>query len=365
MSSNTINKTIIVTSTDRAFLPAACCQLCSVSENLPNKDDVSLFLVCCDVDDTDIAKAKKMFAAREMEVEIVYAAEIAEKIETIKGRRWPRAAYLRLYFDEIFGAEIERLVYLDADTRVVTDLTPLLKVDLQGNPVGAVHDMFYYVTNRIGERREMLFLGADAPYLQSGVMVFDWKATLKLGLLAEARSFIEQYPERCVEAPDQDALNAILKDRWMPLDPRWNLHESYLMYANAHQAFIEHYTSSKPWSRKRAPAWKAASEWYRQQLADTDWTGFVERPSFVESIKLELDFLIYKSVVRLKYFLSDYTPFLLNWLGISTCRVDSPQHSIPRSRRHVELMIDTEIEEAARRCPPLRPPESVLGFSSK
>ncbi len=360
-----INKTVIVTSTDRGYLPAACCQLWSAYINLQNKHDVSLFLVCCDVDDTDLAKARNMFAARQMEVEIIHASEIAEKIETIKGRRWPRAAYLRLYFDEIFGVEIERLVYLDADTRVVTDLTPLLKVDLHGNPVGAVHDMFYYVTNRIGDRREMLFLDPDAPYLQSGVMVFDWGATLELGLLAEARRFIEKYPERCVEAPDQDALNAILKNRWMPLDPRWNLHESYLMYANAHQAFIEHYTSSKPWSRNRAPAWKAASEWYRQQLADTDWTGFVNRPSFGESIILEIKFLISKSVVRLKYFLSDYTPFLLDWFGISTCRVDSPQHSIPRSRKHVELMIDTEIEEAAHRCPPLRPPESVLGFSSK
>lgn len=359
------SNTVIVTSTDRGFLPAACCQLYSAYQNLPSKQDASLFLVCCDVEEEDLAEARNMFTARQMEVTIIRASEIAEKIATIKGRRWPRAAYLRLYFDEIFGSEIERLVYLDADTRVLSDLTPLLTVDLHGYPVGAVHDMFYYVTNRIGERRQMLFLDSDAPYLQSGVMVFDWKATLELDLLAKARHFIKQYPDRCVEAPDQDALNAVLKNQWLPLDPRWNLHESYLKYANAHKAFIEHYTSSKPWSRNRDPAWKAASEWYSQQLADTNWNGFVNHPSILESIILELKFLISKSVVRLKYFLSDYTPLLLKLFGISTCQVDSPQHSIPRSRKHVELMIDTEIDEAARRCPPLRPPESVLGFSSK
>ncbi len=32
-----------------------------------------------------------------MEVEIINASEIAEKIETIRGRRWSRVAYLRLY----------------------------------------------------------------------------------------------------------------------------------------------------------------------------------------------------------------------------------------------------------------------------
>ena len=361
------SNTIIVTTTDRGYLPAACCQLYSSYKNLRNKLDASLFLICCDVEETDLAKARDMFAARQMEVEIIFAAEIAEKINLVQQRsgRWPRAAYLRLYLDSIFGPDIERLVYLDADTRVLTDLTPLLNVDLHGKPVGAVHDLFYYVTNKIGERRQMLFLDSDAPYLQSGVMVFDWQATLELGLLAEARRFLEQYPDRCVEAPDQDALNAVLKDQWTPLDPRWNLHESYLKYASNHKAFIEHYTSSKPWSRRRHPTWKAASAWYRQQLADTGWAEFVEQPSFFGSVKLELNFLKLKWTVRLKYFLSDYAPAVLDWLGISRCSKDAPQHRVPRSRRQVELMTDAEIEEAAGLRPPLRPPESVLGFSTK
>lgn len=359
------NKTVIVTSTDRGYLPAACCQLYSVYGNLPRNHNVALFLVCCDVSETDLAIASQFFASRQMEVEIVYADSIATKIETIKGRRWPRAAYLRLYFDEIFGTDVERLVYLDADTRVLTDLTPLIEADLHGYPVGAVHDIFYYVTNRIGDRRETLFLEPDGPYLQSGVMVFDWRKILELDILGKARHFIEQYPERCIEAPDQDALNAVLKNQWLPLDPRWNLHESYLMYANTHKAFIEHYTSSKPWAGNRAPAWKDASAWYRQQLATTEWSDFVNQPSFLEEIILAIKFQTLKSVVRLKYFLSDYTPFLLNLFGIAICSIDRPQHSIPRSRQHVELMLETEIAEAAHRCPRLRAPESILGFSSK
>ena len=304
-----------------------------------------------------------MFLARQMNVKIILAAEIAEEIKTIQGRRWPRAAYLRLYFDKIFGPDVERVIYLDADTRVRTELSPLLNVELYGKPVGAVHDLFYYVTNRIGGRRQVLSLNSDAPYLQSGVMVFDWKLTLDLGILAKARRFIEQYPELCVEAPDQDALNAVLQNKWTPIDPRWNFHESYLMYANAHTAFIEHYTSSKPWTRKRYPAWKSASDWYRQQLSDTDWSDFVNQPSFLESLKLELEFLTYKSGVRFKYFLSDHAPALLSRLGISPCTKDKPQHSVPRSRSDVELITNLAIEEAARLRPPLRPPESVLGFS--
>ena len=111
------SKSVIVTSTDRGFLPAACCQLYSSYENLRNKSDASLFLICCDVDEADLANARSMFSARQMNVEIIHAAEIAKEIETIKGRRWPRAAYLRLYFDRLLGEDIDRVIYLDADTR--------------------------------------------------------------------------------------------------------------------------------------------------------------------------------------------------------------------------------------------------------
>ncbi len=351
--------TAIVVSSDAGFLPAACCQLLSAAQHLPSPDAARLFLVCCDVDDADLVEAERFFAERDVEVEIL-VPEFAGSIETIESR-WPRAAYLRLYFDVVFGPEFDRLVYFDADTRVRASLEPLLTAELVGKPVGAVHDFIYYVTGNIRRRRRDLFLADDAPYLQSGVMVFDMPATLADGTLARARQFLGEHPERCREAPDQDALNAVLENKWTPLDPRWNLHETYLRFHGRHTPFLEHYTSSKPWSSDRPREWRQAAAWYERELAGTAWADFVASQSRIEAMHVQWAFLRFRYDPKVRDAVAHYAPLLLDWVGVPRER-DEDEHLpwAPPSRAVVERMTDALIDEAACRRPPLRPPEGVL-----
>jgi len=275
--------------------------------------------------------------------------------------RWPRAAYLRLYFDEVFGPEYDRVIYFDADTRVLAPLAPLLDVDLRGNPCAAAHDFIYYVTGNIRRRRRDLFLSDDAPYLQSGVMVFDWPATLADESLARAREFLGKYPERCREAPDQDALNAALEHQWTPLDPRWNLHETYLRFHGRHTPFLEHYTSSKPWSNDRPREWRQAAAWYASELAGTAWADFVPSQSRVEAMRVQWAFLRFRYDPKVRDAVAHHAPVLLDLVGVPRTRdEDAPLPWAPPSRAVVERMTDALIDEAAGRRAPLRPPERVL-----
>lgn len=353
-------KTAIVAATDKGYLPAACCQLASSAAHLPSPAAAELHLIVCDVTDADIDEAKRFFATRSIDAKINHPLDVVDRIKPI-GNRWPRAAYLRLYFDSIFGPDYDRLIYFDADTRVCAPLDPLLSVDLGGEPAGAVHDFIYYVTGNIRRRRRDLFLADDAPYLQSGVMVFDWPKTLEDGALPRARKFLEDYPERCFEAPDQDALNAALQDKWKPLDPRWNLHELYLMFGGRHKPYIEHYTSTKPWSRKRPAAWREAAAWYERELEDTAWSGFIPPQNALDRLKAKISFLQFRYAPRVRDALARYAPFVLDLAGKS--RVRSEEEELPwapKSRADVEVMTEALIEEAAGLRPKIRPPESVL-----
>lgn len=352
--------TAIVVTSDSGYLPAACCQLASTFAHLSNADEAKLFLVLCDVKNEEVAECHRFFDRRGMDVSIVLPTEVADSIKPI-GNRWPRAAYLRLYFDKIFGADISRMVYFDADTRVQSDLSPLINVDLQGYTVGAVHDFIYYLTGNIRRRRRDLFLGPDGTYLQSGVMVMDWPKVLESNLLGHAREFLEKHPSRCFEAPDQDALNAALKSDWKPLDPRWNLHETYLMFGGRHRPFIEHYTSTKPWSKMRPSAWEDAAAWYSKELEDTAWDTFVEKATIADKIRSRLAFLRFRYAPKLRDTLAARFPKVLGLLGKSPVRNDDEELPwAPRSRHDVETMADALIAEAAGSCPPIRPPEVVL-----
>ncbi len=350
----------IATATDAGYLPAACCQLKSAWEHVADRAVARLYLVVCDVGAEDAAEARRYFARHGVEAEVLVRDDVADRIRPIT-TRWPRAAYLRLYFDQIFGREFDRLVYFDADTRVRAPLEPLLSAPLYGAPVGAVHDFIYYLTGNIRRRRRELFLAPDAPYLQSGVMVFDWPATLDDGGLGRARRFLEEHPASCQEAPDQDALNAAFEGRWTPLDPRWNLHELYLMFGGAETPHIEHYTSTKPWSRRRPAEWRAAAAWYRRELADTHWSGFVADQTALDIGRARLSFLRFRYGPRLRDALAAHAPIVLDLAGIARERSEDKELPwAPRSRRDVETMTHALILEAERRCPRLLPPEAVL-----
>jgi hypothetical protein len=91
--------TAIVVCSDAGFLPAACCQLLSTAQHVPGPDAARLFLVCCDVGEADLAEARRFFGARGIDVTLT-VPDCAESIEPIE-TRWPRAAYLRSYFDVV------------------------------------------------------------------------------------------------------------------------------------------------------------------------------------------------------------------------------------------------------------------------
>lgn len=352
-------KIAITTATDAGYLPAACCQIKSVFDHL-EPGAAELFLVCCDVPQSDYDAAETFFASRNIPVRIINADTIADQIKPIASR-WPRAAYLRLYFDELFDRSYDRLVYFDADTRLRSPVKPLLDTDLRGRPAGAVHDFIYYVTGNIRRRRRELKLGDAAPYLQSGVMLFDWPAMLDQGLLGRARDFLRDFPEACHEAPDQDALNHALEELWTPLDPRWNLHETYLNFGGRLVPYLEHYTSTKPWSRKRPERWQSAAAWYAEHLKDTIWSGFIPPQTARDRLKARADFLKFRYGPKLRNALSRHAPFALDLMGVPRERTDYEELPwSPRSRRDVEDMAEALVSEAEGTIPHIRPPESVL-----
>jgi lipopolysaccharide biosynthesis glycosyltransferase len=120
----------------------------------------------------------------------------------------------------------DRALYLDADTMVLSDLTPLWSTDLQGRAVAAVRDYLPRIGDAVSNWRE-LNLDPNAPYFNSGVMVMD---------LARWRD--EAVPQRTLEVcrvcrdhliahgswpqHDQYGLNVVLHGRWKDLDPALN-----------------------------------------------------------------------------------------------------------------------------------------------
>lgn len=193
---------------------------------------------------------------------------------------------------------VERILYVDADILVRSDLRELWNVDLQGKTLGAVPDIGFPMGHSGIER---------APYFNAGVLMMD---------LAKLRARLPELVEKAGEMrgsvhADQDVLNAVLRDEWCPLDLKWNA-QGLGTYAKCpsperdaldltsldHPAIV-HFTgpmnpsmaevlnpyvqpfTAKPWGYAGAPGHPFAEEWW-VTLEMTAWTGWRASGDFAQ-----------------------------------------------------------------------------------
>lgn len=165
-------------------------------------------------------------------------------------------AYLRLLAPDLLAVtdpDARRAVWIDGDAVVTGDLAQVARVDLQGDPVGAVRNGAATFARMVREpsRRTGRPIDPDAPYFNSGVLVMDlaaWRAErIGTAVLDDLHSNGPLY--RFV---DQCGLNAVLAGRWASLDDRWNVQVGHSLTQRAPPAVADvrilHFTGrGKPW----------------------------------------------------------------------------------------------------------------------
>jgi len=131
-------------------------------------------------------------------------------------RRFGRVAWYRVFLPELLSQQ-PRVLYLDADTIIVDRLDNLWRTALDDQPVAAVANPLYPTM----DRSFLTPLGIEtAGYFNSGVLLFNldvWRQENLTDRVLDAGASLGRQ-----EWPDQNALNLVLRDRWVRLAPRWN-----------------------------------------------------------------------------------------------------------------------------------------------
>jgi lipopolysaccharide biosynthesis glycosyltransferase len=263
-------KTAVVVVADGNYLPAACCALLSVAE--AGQLQSNLFLIADAIPEGDLTAARKFLDARNVAITIIPRRESEARYRLTASTKSAAqlSTYTRLHLDEYFDGRWDRLLYLDADVRVMTPLRPLLELDLEGHALGAV-------------RQEK---GSEqAPYFNAGVLLFDWGAVLADGLLEKTRRYARENGHLCVWF-DQDALNRTFEGLWLPIDPRWNFINAMIRQSPYSHPFIKHPTTRrKPWKADRWPHMFSDAVWYWRTLRRSPWPNFAAPPTLADLVK--------------------------------------------------------------------------------
>ena len=233
---------------DQNFLTPFYVLLTSIFENNPHHKIV-FHTIAAGVDQPERNHIIKFVQQHKCKI-VFYEIDkkLVEKFVLPAHIHFSAATYYRLYFPELVPAEIGKLLYIDTDIIVIGDLAELYNQNIDSVPAAAVVDAMIPVRHDLG-------IYNFGQYFNAGVMLINLALWNSQKISERAIEYLGEYPENIVLA-DQDALNAILKDNWKPLNNKFNITfydmPEYLPKKKFNEFLkdkvIIHYTTqNKPW----------------------------------------------------------------------------------------------------------------------
>lgn len=175
-----------------------------------------------------------------------------------ESQRYPGLIYYRIFAAYFLPKDLDRILYLDADTIVINPLNELYQMEFEGN---------YYIActhvrkllNKVNQLR--LGIEEDYTYINSGVMLMDLEQLRKHQDVKEVLDYVEKRGF-FFALPDQDILTALYGSKTKIVDTmKYNLSDRMLVVHNSdpnkkkldlkwvreHAVIIHYYGKQKPW----------------------------------------------------------------------------------------------------------------------
>ncbi len=144
---------------------------------------------------------------------------------------WAKAAYCRIFFEDLVPKEIKKVLYLDCDTIIVANLDDIFKEDMDAYPCAAVLDAGSAFKKEHGFKRKDY-------YFNTGVLLVNLEYWRKHNIL---QYFIEEFNHRNGNSidVDQSYINCILKNKIKKLHPRYNVMHKVYAVLDSYNTYLE------------------------------------------------------------------------------------------------------------------------------
>ena len=248
----------IVVVTDDHYVILLAALIRSIEENLSPGTLVDLWIVDDGVKEEQVKKMNESVNKQITTVHWKKMEEIMHGVDVPKDRSsFPLNIYARLLIPNFIPEGVEKVLYLDVDMIVLSDLLTLWHTDMGGHTIAAVTDpRVLTFDNHWGGvlNYKELGLPAKAPYFNTGLLLINtlkWreeKATEKILDVIRRNIKYANYP-------DQYGFNIVFANNWLKLDARWNHFASMA----CEQPYIIHFIERKPIYRayKNSKAYRA------------------------------------------------------------------------------------------------------------
>jgi lipopolysaccharide biosynthesis glycosyltransferase len=231
-----------------------------------------------EMDVTEVAKLRSMIEKKKSRLETIVYPQATNYQHLPTRNHLTFAMYLRLFMTEYLDSSLDKILYLDSDIVICSDIQELWSFPLGNAYVGAAREPY--------DRRQREPLGFSPTdfYVNSGVMLVNLKRWRSDKVLSCLLDFAERN-QAIIRSPDQDIINSVFRGRICDIGYQWNWQALFARFTPAEldldrETFADlrrrpklvHFTSPyKPWFYRWQPHYK---EMYFKYLAQTPWADY-------------------------------------------------------------------------------------------
>ena len=267
MDAENSNRLALVYATDAGFAAVTCASVLSL--DAATKQPYHVYILTVDLDDASAQAMRKALQNCKLEIHMLSfdtQAYDALPLPSIL----PKASYVRIFLQDYVPHHYERLLYIDGDTLVDVDPSPLCQVDMQGQILGAVLDLGRITAGFEQEDKERLSLSGSQGYFNSGLLLIDYKKWRNEDLPAQVLKAFQD-KQLVLTLGDQCVLNYVMRGSWLALNYKWNTQGVTANYFLNKPALVHFVGSRKPWRPKDMRYPMKIMQRYRDFYAQNDF----------------------------------------------------------------------------------------------
>ena len=225
------------------------------------KENFDIYILHRDLEESDLKIINNNLDLKRFQIHLIKITENEIHKFPVYEKRYPVEIYFRIFASKYLPQDLEKILYLDADTIVINPLKELYEIDFENNYfIAATH--VKKVLHKLNEIR--LNIKEDEPYINTGVLLMNLRELRKVNIEKEVKEFIKKNEKKLL-LPDQDIIVSIYGDKIKLVDSlKYNLGERTVNAYNINHpqnpiglrwvcrntVIIHYFGRNKPWNKQ-------------------------------------------------------------------------------------------------------------------
>ena len=200
--------------TDANYLEYVSVSIISVVMNNPGQH-LAFYVFVYDVSDEDIEKLKR--TTHNIQVIHIDKSDIEKYRDELAIKHLNRSIYMRLAVPRLLQDDVEKFIYLDADTLCFNTINEINDIDINDVICAVSHDALDINDNKHAKRLSL----KEGYYFNSGFLYINVKNWIENDIEQKSNQILFEKGNEFLYA-DQDALNIAMEGKVKFIDNKWN-----------------------------------------------------------------------------------------------------------------------------------------------